>query len=116
MKVFVYGTLRKGEGNHHILMNSACIEQEDEVESFTLYKVNPHYPAAVPRLIPGYSIKGEVYGIDEFTLERLDRLEGYPNLYDRVEVETKKGHRAIMYIWNGSPLNNIIESGDWRKR
>lgn len=58
------------------------------------------------------TIKGELYKIDEYTLEQLDILEGYPNLYIRKEVIIKLDVRlkkSIMYIKNKSTYPDAID-------
>ena len=51
----------------------------------------------------------------------MDRLEGYPRLYRREEIEafTAEGGRvrAWVYIMNSLPKDaKVIEGGDWRNR
>ena len=51
----------------------------------------------------------------------MDRLEGYPRLYRREEIEvcTASGGRARawVYILNSMPKDaTVIASGDWRNR
>jgi gamma-glutamylcyclotransferase (GGCT)/AIG2-like uncharacterized protein YtfP len=105
-RVFVYGTLKKGEGNHHLLENSECLG-EGYVKGMLC---NIH---GLPALVEGNNdVPGELYSVDGDTLERLDRLEGYSTavplddcLYDRREVHTY-GHftrdvkSAFVYFWN----------------
>jgi gamma-glutamylcyclotransferase (GGCT)/AIG2-like uncharacterized protein YtfP len=49
-------------------------------------------------------VKGEVYEVDDATLERLDRLEGYRgedypgNMYDRRSI--------VVQVWTGAALEN----------
>lgn len=46
---------------------------------------------------------------------RLDRLEDYPRLYDRVLIPTPYG-RAWVYLYRGPKADRaLIGSGDWRE-
>ena len=60
------------------------------------------------------AIHGEIYKVDETTLEQLDILEGYPEFYNRISINTKYGD-AYMYVLNDTHDQNhpVIESGIW---
>ncbi|MGF1725149.1 gamma-glutamylcyclotransferase family protein [Photobacterium nomapromontoriensis] len=111
MKVFVYGTLRKGEVNASLLDGAICLGACTLQSGFRLFDLGD-YPAAIissgaPALV------GEVYEITAETLQVLDALERYPDLYDRVPVMTPLGESWV-YTYNGC-LANIapISNGDW---
>lgn len=93
MKVFVYGTLKKGYRNHYLLKNSQFIG-DSKVDNFTLHSFGG-FPVAVPA--SEQYITGEVYEVDDDTMTNLDWLEGYPSFYDRQIVETEHGN-AWMYF------------------
>lgn len=88
-RVFVYGTLKRGEPNNHWLTNTT----NGLAEFFTQGKTKNQFPLViatqynVPFLLNspgvGRQIKGEIYDIDSKMLARLDVLEDYPRLYDR---------------------------------
>lgn len=88
-KVFVYGTLKKGEPNHHWLTtecnglaNFVC--NGKTIAKFPLIiatKYNIPFLLNAPQT--GHNITGEIYSIDEKMLANLDELEDYPKLYDR---------------------------------
>jgi gamma-glutamylaminecyclotransferase len=46
-------------------------------------------------------IHGEVYRVDDLTLERLDQLEGHPDWYERKEVEilSDNGENIISWLY-----------------
>lgn len=87
--VFVYGTLKKGEPNHHFF---AC-----EQNRFAKFVCNgttvTKYPLIIatkyniPMLLnvpgTGHNISGEIYLVNELMFEHLDGLEDYPTIYDR---------------------------------
>lgn len=56
----------------------------------------------------GSQVQGALYVISKEELDKLDRLEGYPDLYDRkiVEVLDQKGNTydAVAYIMNDKKL------------
>lgn len=112
-QVFVYGTLKKGEGNHHILRGSQFVAP-DSVRGYLLYSLGG-FPGASPTIPTGNSLVcGEVYSVDDETLKMMDRLEGHPNWYRREMVILESKRRAWMYVYlcslEGRP---IIQSGIW---
>ena len=81
--VFVYGTLKRGHGNS-VLLNEAEFVQKAMTQ--------PMYTMRNLGFFPGVqeggetSIVGEVYKVSDAELERLDRLEGYPSFYNRIQI------------------------------
>lgn len=108
--VFVYGTLKKGYGNHHLLSRSKFLDTA--VTRGVLHDLGA-FPAARTN-DSGGQIHGELYSVDDETLARLDRLEGIPTFYQRDKVETSKGP-AWIYTMNNERLTQypIIRSGEW---
>ncbi|MFS0864400.1 gamma-glutamylcyclotransferase [Fredinandcohnia sp. 179-A 10B2 NHS] len=120
-KVFVYGTLRKGEKNHYLLKESVCLSDNCWVFG-ELHDTGYGYPVLKPSTIS--KVIGEVYEVNDEILQRLDVLEGYTegsqsNLYERIcQVVYQDGPftEAFVYV-TGSHLqerNHKIESGDWK--
>lgn len=94
VKLFVYGTLKNGRSNHRVLEGADFIST-GVVYGMILHK-GPGFPYATN--CPGKLVHGELYELDD--LDRCDRLEGYPNHYNRklVPVETNEGTiEAWMY-------------------
>lgn len=114
--VAVYGTLRKGQGNHRLLRDST-VKYRGTIQSeplFTMYS-----QGGFPALVKGgnTSITMEVYEVDDDTLKRLDQLEGYyegreHNHYDRIKYKTPFGS-AYLYVYTEAPSTPIIKGGDW---
>jgi gamma-glutamylcyclotransferase (GGCT)/AIG2-like uncharacterized protein YtfP/cation transport regulator ChaC len=120
-KVFVYGTLRKGERNAGLLKNAHCIAEQCWTDG-EMYDTGYGYPAIKKSL--GSRVYGELYTVTEDELQRLDQLEGYAesgnnNLYERIEqtVCTDKGPVvAYMYVASqANLLNRKIPNGDWKE-
>jgi len=102
IKVFVYGTLMRGEDNHDLFLSESKFIGYAELAGYGLYNVSS-YPGIVPEC--NEKVKGEVYEVDQQTLARLDWLEDEGELYIRreVEVDTSEGRlKAYAYIWNGN--------------
>ena len=114
IKVFVYGTLKKGFGNHILLEGSKFLGYAKTNPLFTMVSLGG-FPAVI---IDGEtSIQGEVYEVNEEALRSLDRLEGHPNWYKRIEVVTDlcKAWMYCMHPGYVKPVNPIIESGIWSR-
>jgi gamma-glutamylcyclotransferase (GGCT)/AIG2-like uncharacterized protein YtfP len=119
--VFVYGTLRKNEGNHRLLSYAKLIAAQAWTKG-KLIDTGFGYPAM--GLNSAKWTYGELYEVDEDTLSRLDQLEGFhgnqqSNLYDRItqRVITDQGHhQAYVYVAGAllPDLEKEIKSGDWK--
>ena len=110
--VFVYGTLRKGYWNHHILENSRFIGLAITKDKYSLFADGIPYVVKIPLT----QIKGEVYEVDSDTLERLDALEGHPNFYKRELIDVildGKTIKAWIYFYPYKK-GKLIESGDFK--
>ncbi|PSW15180.1 gamma-glutamylcyclotransferase [Photobacterium sanctipauli] len=113
-KVFVYGTLRKGESNHHLLQQALYLGQCQIQGRYQLFNLG-YYPALVDAE-HNRRIAGEVYQVSAQELAQLDILEEYPSLYRREPVETQHG-RAWVYLYNHNVDSfPLIEDGDWCHR
>lgn len=119
MKVFVYGSLKKGKHNHRLLENANLIGRGIvKGECYSL-------PYGFPALIDGdRDVIGEVYDVTYDELYRLDRLEGYRGKEDDMYKREKRNINmdgiiisAYTYIWNNVlPLSaRLLESGEeWK--
>jgi gamma-glutamylaminecyclotransferase len=116
MKVFVYGSLRAGFGNHGLLEGSEYVGKAFTAPAFTMLHLGG-FPGIVQS--GGTSIVGEVYKVDDDTLRNLDRLEGHPSFYERRQhvVDLEGNLETVsMYVLPDVWLdgnNKIVESGDW---
>ena len=127
-RIFVYGSLRAGFGNHRLLKDSRYIGEAVTAPQYTMLHLGG-FPGVVAD--GQTSIVGEVYEVDHDTLRLLDRLEGHPNFYARTPIEVARvgntdidlGPEAIdaeVYLlpqqWVEDGRNPIIAGGDWKNR
>jgi gamma-glutamylaminecyclotransferase len=114
-RVFVYGTLLRGEINHHHLASAPLLRDAQTPPAFTLHDLG-HCPG----LVRGgtHVVVGELYAVDEPTLAALDRLEGHPRFYLRTLVDLDAGAAALTYLLRPAQVEGtpIIASGSWRGR
>lgn len=94
MKVFVYGSLKKGFHNNCVLGDSEFV-CTDIVTGYSLVDLGS-FPMALPD--PNGYIIGEVYYITPETLEALDRLESEGSFYKRELVDGDIEQNMFIYI------------------
>ena len=112
-KVFVYGTLISGEANAHWAGNA---RRQKAWTTGTIYDTGCRFPAFVKR--GRTHIKGEVLTVDDDGFKSMDRLEGYPHLYRReqIQVHLVGGGNVLAWVYIMNNLRKdapVIESGDW---
>ncbi len=114
-RVFVYGTLLRGEPNHGFLARAEWVGVARTRAEFELVDLG-YFPAMIPH--GETAISGEVYSTDEATLRRLDRLEGHPEFYTRTRIQLADGNAAEAYLLREDQVQGgrPIVSGDWRVR
>lgn len=89
---FIYGTLKKGMKNSHIMKNvhAKYIADVATVKPFPMFDLGNGFPYVQNVKGKGSIIKGELYGIECKYEKDLDSFEGVPDLYNRgfIDVET----------------------------
>jgi gamma-glutamylaminecyclotransferase len=114
-QVFVYGSLKGGCGNNHILRNSEFLGSFTTVDK-RFYMISLK---AFPGVLESGSgqIKGELYRVDAKVMARLDMLEGNGSFYTRQEIEVYRFdendnlivEQAWMYVLDSHSLYAVPE-------
>jgi len=124
-RVFVYGTLRRGEKNHRRYLAGryrSCTPATLRGRLF--FEPREGYPYLVPA---SGIVHGEVFELDPATaaatLRKLDRLEDYDpddetgSLYLRREADALLADgstvRVWVYFWNGPEIGQPVAGGDF---
>ncbi|MET1013251.1 MAG: gamma-glutamylcyclotransferase family protein [Paenisporosarcina sp.] len=121
MKLFVYGTLCRGESNHHVLQGATRYCESASIYA-VLYDSGCGYPAV--ELSESSTVIGEIYEVPDHLWPALDELEGYSgnsqtDLYNKEIVVAKMGleeiETVVYTICDERMKKKIIPSGDWIK-
>jgi gamma-glutamylcyclotransferase (GGCT)/AIG2-like uncharacterized protein YtfP len=111
-KVFVYGTLMKGETNHDFLQNATFLDKT-VIEGYDMYNVG-WYPAIIDG--DGLAI-GEVYSVPIEDMASIDSLEGEGSLYEKRCVRiTVNGvpDFAFVYVYL-EDCSDLVKIPSWRE-
>lgn len=114
IRVFVYGTLKEGHGNHPALASAEFLGTHVVEGGYKMYNMG-YFPGVVRDADSTDSLHGEVYLVDEPTLQHLDFIEGHPNFYERTKISTP-WKRAWVYLLRPEDVEGqpVIPLGDWR--
>jgi gamma-glutamylaminecyclotransferase len=114
MKLFVYGTLRRGEPAHALLKDAPLVAVVRTEPSFELVDMGSY-----PALIEGgdTAVTGEIYEVEPELLVELDRYEDVPRLYQHAWLVIG-GDQVLTYLLpralaSGHPR---LATGDWLTR
>lgn len=122
IRVFVYGTLKKGHGNWKWFLDRDDVDYLGRHVARGPYVMRDlgYFPAVVRHddmagdLVN--PIVGEVYRVPAEVLDALDVLEGHPDWYKREQIPTP-WKMAWMYFMPGAECDSyeddVIESGCW---
>jgi gamma-glutamylcyclotransferase (GGCT)/AIG2-like uncharacterized protein YtfP len=112
--VFVYGSLKRGEPNHHWIAAAPYLG-EAQLPGARLYDLGP-FPMAVASGDPADTIAGELYAVTPAVLATLDRFEGVPRLYERQSWRLANGTQAWVYMGRQRQVRHVarIASGRWQ--
>jgi len=110
-RVFVYGSLKQGRGNHSLLLEANYIGSRLTSEEIYHMISFGAFPGVIKNSENGEAaaINGELYEVDKSTLERLDRLEANGSFYKRELVQLRdENEPAWMYILMRSSGTNTL--------
>ena len=112
MQVAVYGTLKHGHNNHYLL-ETAKLKAVGKLKGWIMKDLH-FYPAVIKDSENESEIHVEIYEINQATLNDLDRLEGYPSMYQREQVETEVGPTWIYFMDRiDLTTRKTIINGEW---
>lgn len=114
--VAVYGTLRKGCHNNYLLRDSNLKGVAFSDNDATMYSAGGFPILKLGE--PTCKIVVEIYEVSDDILHRyLDRLEGYPDWYDRTMTDftMESGDKVQAWIYHQEDNHKlpIVQTGDW---
>jgi gamma-glutamylcyclotransferase (GGCT)/AIG2-like uncharacterized protein YtfP len=117
-RLFVYGTLRRGDVRWPLLERFVVDDGWSDAVRGELFDTGLDYPAAIFDAASPGLITGETYTLlaDSLSdaLTRLDEEEGtVEGLYERVQIVTERGVTAWAYAFGSGLSLTPIPSGDW---
>lgn len=89
-KMFVYGTLKRGQGNYSLLTdpaNGSAVyigAARTEVAYPMVIATSYNIPFILPKEGTGHNILGEVFEVDDKMRDTFDELESHPDWYRRI--------------------------------
>lgn len=111
-RIFVYGTLLKGEKNAAQIDGATFVGAAQTPPTFTLLDLGEH-PAMLDDGVD--AVHGEVYEVSHDLLARLDAFEE-PDVYRRSTIRLADGSEAFTYMPRERPQGTRMPGGDWRGR
>ncbi|KAK3605990.1 hypothetical protein CHS0354_019671 [Potamilus streckersoni] len=115
IRVFVYGTLKRGQPNHFYLDETSGRTKKGICKFMVKAQTLDKYPLVVatrfnvPFLLAargiGKNVIGEVYEVDDECFQSLDELEEYPKVYGRELINV----RLLEHSGNGASCGDTIQ-------
>jgi len=115
IRLFVYGTLMKGNSNHEEFLSGARFAGYFTADGIQIYDFG-NYPLIVQNEID--KVRGEMYIVDNNLLEKLDASEAKANLFTRklIKVVSENDNddvqEAYTYVYNKDLSKNVKVSPD----
>lgn len=115
MRVFVYGTLRRGEAYAGEMRGLTYLGAGWTQPIYSMVDCGA-WPAMLEDGTT--AIYGELYEATIRQIEALDRFEGVPHLYLRIDVRMADGTTAAGYVMPAYRVvgKAVIPGGDWVRR
>ena len=98
-KLFVYGTLKRGNGNSSRLHGATYLGHAVSQDCYDMASVG--FPMIWDNPDEGRPVRGEIYEINDAILKSCDILEGHPRFYERYlrEFVSDDGQRHEAWIY-----------------
>jgi gamma-glutamylcyclotransferase (GGCT)/AIG2-like uncharacterized protein YtfP len=101
VSIFVYGTLKRDQRNHHFLANQEFLREAETLPRYRLYECGWH-PALVEDSAHGIAVLGEVWQVSDEVLQHLDEYEGVPDYFSRKPILLQDWDLLVQaYFFNG---------------
>jgi gamma-glutamylcyclotransferase (GGCT)/AIG2-like uncharacterized protein YtfP len=110
--VFVYGTLRRGYVNHHLLQGARYLGPASSQRAYALYLGDFPYLVESQAVC---AVVGELYGVSPAGLRLLDQLEEHPDWYERrlaPIIDSQGQARQAWVYFFPQAQGRLLASGD----
>lgn len=111
-RIFVYGSLRRGQSYHHLLQNAVFEGTAHTLPQYHLLDLG-WYPGVVGG---GHtSVTGEIFRVCAALCAQLDAYEDHPRLFRRTVAPLPDGSEVEIYLYVAPvPAQaRAVETGDW---
>jgi gamma-glutamylcyclotransferase (GGCT)/AIG2-like uncharacterized protein YtfP len=109
-RVAVYGTLRNGEHNHHLLKDCELMGTT-MIPGFVMINLGG-FPGILPVPLEDWEVVVEIYEVDARTLSSLDVLEGVGrDFYTRERIDTPLFGKVEIYVLHPLHFGQTVDSG-----
>jgi gamma-glutamylaminecyclotransferase len=112
IRVFVYGTLRRGGRGNRLLRGCRYLAESTTDPGFELVDMGPY-----PGLVAGgaVAVRGEIWEVPSDLLAELDAYEGEE--YARVAIRLADGSQAQAWVMHAHHTEGRprIAGGEWRR-
>lgn len=116
--VFVYGSLKRNHFNHDVIafdFDNHCRNKGHDylgkcstVDKFIMYDMGSFPAVAFDE--NGSVVEGELFAVDDKTMDFIDALEGYPEHYSRKEVSLDIDEEVKAWIfYYENPEDDLVE-------
>lgn len=114
VKLFVYGTLKRGGRNHHAIADTVYLGESLTSANYLLVDLGP-YPGMIEKPLGGFAIHGELFEIPSALLSELDKIEGSPTLFEVNPITLNDGTKAFSYLYKRNTANaRLITTCNWQ--
>lgn len=115
IRLFVYGSLLRGEREHALLDQALFVGAARTAPVYTLVDLGP-YPALIEN--GRVSVVGELYLVDKKQRFSIDVKMECPVLFQRIEIRLDDGATAETYAMRDEQVRGKrrLGRGDWRRR
>lgn len=114
--LFVYGTLKRGLSNHHLLAGQQFLGEAQTEPLYRVLDLGPH-PGLVLDRAHGLAIRGELWSVSPACLAELDRFEEVPGPFIRAGVKIAgRESQAQAYLWNKPIPEGATSGSEWPVR
>lgn len=111
--LFVYGTLKRGQKNHHFLAGQEFIGEAATMPLYRLYALG-WYPGLVLDVDDGLEVQGELWAVDDDALAKMDAFEGVPDLFARQDVAVRDHFETVQaYLFNQTVPDGALSGDEW---
>ena len=111
--LFLYGTLKRGQKNHHFLAGQEFLGEATTMPLYRLYGLGCH-PGMVLDPDNGLDVAGELWAVDDAALAKMDEFEGVPDWFIRQDVAVRDCFETVQaYFFNGTVPEGAVSGGEW---